>query len=292
LKARLLTFVAMQHSNEIKKGGLRKGPENPLVSVITVCFNASSSLTATIDSLSKQTSSNYEFIIIDGGSTDATLELLQKHNNLIDKWISGPDQGIYDAMNKGAALARGTYLAFLNADDSYLTDTIAQVEKYLQYSQPAVLHGNIIKIREIDKQIYEREEQPQPELMPQGMGIFHPATFVKKEAFVAAGGYDRSYQLAADYALFLHLWQSGFSFEHLDGPLAYFSLGGASNDGCGTYAEAVDIQKKYNTGYASQTQKLFWKCRRKKALRQFIFGMARLTGTQRWINRVIQKRWA
>lgn len=281
----------MPQNQQASNGGHRKSPDIPLISVITVCFNAASSLVGTIDSLRQQTSSNYEFIIIDGGSTDGTLDLLQEHGLHIDVWISAPDQGIYDAMNKGAALAKGVYLAFLNADDSYLPHTIAQVEQVLQTTQPDILHGNIIKIREIDGQTYRREEKPQPEIMPQGMGIFHPATFVKREAFEKVGGYDITYRLAADYALFLHLWQAGYSFTHLDMPLTYFSLGGASNNGCGTYAEAVEIQRKYNSGFAAQTRKLLRKCKRKKRLREMVFAIARLTGTTGWTHRYLRSRW-
>lgn len=275
-------------------GGSRKRPENrqpPLVSIVTVCYHAGESLPATIASVEAQTCSDYEFIVVDGGSGDRTLEVLRSSDAHIDHWISAPDKGIYDAMNKGAEMASGAYLAFLNADDRYAPDTIAQVQHALQSDRPDVLHGNMIKVRLLDGNIFERLEKPQPELMPQGMGIFHPATFVKRDVFAAAGGYDTTYKLAADYALFLKLWQEGKRFVHLDVPLAYFSLGGASNAGCETYREAIRIQSIHRTGYQRRTWLLWWKCRMKRWARQAVISLAHATGTTALLNRKVQKRW-
>ncbi len=246
----------------------------------------------TIASVAAQSHDNYEFIVIDGASKDGSVRVLQQNDHLIDRWISAPDHGIYDAMNKGASISQGRFLAFLNADDRYLPHTIALVAENLSNEEPDVLYGNMIKVREIDGKDYEKEEKPRVDFMPQGMGIFHPAAFVKKSVFETAGQYDTTYRLAADYALFLKLWQEGKRFSYLDAPLAYFSLGGASNAGCGTYAEAVEIQKKYSTGYAAQTKKLFWKCRAKKQMRAIIFGLARITGTTAVISRSLKKKWA
>jgi len=114
---------------------------------------------------------------------------------------------------------------------------------------------------------------------------------VKREVFQAAGGYDTAYRLAADYALFLKLWTEGRSFKYMDVPLAYFSLGGASNAGCGTYEEAVRIQKMYRTGTAGKTLRQLWKCRVKKAVRSILYSAASLTGTTRVLNRAVQQRW-
>lgn len=262
-----------------------------MISIITVCYNAADSLPSTIASVAEQTANGYEFIVVDGGSKDGTINILTENDALIDRWISAPDRGIYDAMNKGAAMARGRYLAFLNADDRYLDHTVERVLEALSNDSPDVLHGNMIKLRALEGEIFEREEKPNPAHMPQGMGIFHPATFVKREVFQAAGGYDTAYRLAADYALFLKLWTEGRSFKYMDVPLAYFSLGGASNAGCGTYEEAVRIQKMYRTGTAGKTLRQLWKCRVKKAVRSILYSAASLTGTTRVLNRAVQQRW-
>jgi len=263
----------------------------PLVSVITVCFNAAKTLEQTILSVRDQLCQNFEFIVVDGASTDETIDILHAHDADIDLWISEPDGGIYDAMNKGAALARGEYLAFLNADDRYLPDTLSHLAEAANAYSAAVFHGNMVKEREIEGTVYHREEKPNPGFMPQGMGIFHPTSFVKRTKFQAAGGYNKRYRLAADYDLFLRLWQKGLAFHHIDKALAIFSLGGASNAGCGTYSEAVEIQRLNKTGTATKTMVLLWKCRMKIAIRKILFGLARLTGRENWVNRKIKRRW-
>jgi len=274
-------------------GGSRIGPRKPLVSIVTAAYNAAHSLPATIDSVRAQMCDDYEYIVVDGASKDGSAEVLRSRDAYIDQWVSAPDTGMYDAMNKGAAMARGTYLAFLNADDRYLPHTVAAVLACADRNPDAkVIHGNMIKVKQLGADEYEREERPNPQMMPRGMGIFHPASFVRRAVFEAVGGYDLQYQLAADYAFFLQVWQQHADyFVHLDRPLAYFSLGGASNAGCGTYAEAAEIQRVYNTGYAEETEKLFLKCQRKMRLRRIIFGLARYTGTQSVIHRVLRKRW-
>lgn len=275
-------------------GGSRIRPKNghpPLVSIVTVCYNAGESLPATIASVAAQTCSDYEFIVVDGGSGDCSLDVLRANNAYIDRWSSAHDEGIYDAMNKGADMASGAYLAFLNADDRYTVDAIAQVQNALQRDSPDVLHGNMIKVRLLEGKAFERLEKPQPDMMPKAMGIFHPATFVRREVFAAAGGYDTTYKLAADYALFLKLWQEGKCFTHLDAPLAYFSLGGASNAGCDTYREAIRIQAIHRTGHHRRTWLLWWKCRIKGWVRRAVISLAHATGTTTLLNRKVQKRW-
>jgi glycosyltransferase involved in cell wall biosynthesis len=266
--------------------------EQPLVSIITACFNAAQTLPATIASVAAQTDQRYEYIVVDGGSADQSREVIEAHLMHIDAYLSEPDAGMYHAMNKGAALARGQYLAFLNADDAYLPHTIAAVVGSEQFGKAAVLHGNLLKLRSIDGQVYEREERPRPEFMPRGMGIFHPASFVAAGAFRQMGGYDTRYRLAADYALFLGLWQQERPFFHIDKPLAYFSTGGRSNSGCGTYSEAVRIQRALCTGTAHATELLLWKCRLRRLALRWVEGAARITGLTAALNRKRASRWA
>ena len=99
----------------------------PLISIITVVFNGIEHLEETILSVANQTYCNIEYIVIDGGSDDGTLEIIKKYLHIIDLWVSENDNGIYDAMNKGAKLATGSHLGFLNASDMYFTDAIQHV---------------------------------------------------------------------------------------------------------------------------------------------------------------------
>lgn len=275
-------------------GGKRvlDGPETPaLISIVTVCYNTEETIERTILSVAAQSDQHFEFIVIDGHSKDRTIEILREHDAHINRWISEPDQGIYDAMNKGAALATGIYVAFLNADDFYLPETIRKVRSVILERSPDVIHGNIIKEREINGEKYQREEAPNPDMMPSGMGIFHPATFVKMEIFRATGGFDTRYRLAADYDLMLRLWLGGKQFYYINKPLTIFSIAGVSNAGCGTYAEAVQIQTEHGTNTARQTKKLLRKCRRKKFLRTWAFRVARWTGTTSIIEKNQKNKW-
>ncbi len=101
-----------------RRGNFKNNKKNePLISVITVVLNNQKYLTKSINSVLKQSYKNFELIIIDGGSTDGTLEILRKNNNKIDFWISEKDKGLYDAMNKGIRLSRGSIISILNSDD-------------------------------------------------------------------------------------------------------------------------------------------------------------------------------
>ena len=115
-------------------GGLRaqgyfkqSSEDKPLVTVVTVVYNNAETIEETIRSVLYQTYDNVEYIIIDGGSDDGTLEIIKSYNDSIDYWISEPDKGIYNAMNKGIPLARGQYINFLNADDHYLYSGVVEI---------------------------------------------------------------------------------------------------------------------------------------------------------------------
>ena len=114
------------------------------VTIITVCRNHAKELEKTIQSVENQTWQKKEYIVIDGASTDETLEVIQQHGDSITQWISEPDQGIYDAMNKGIRLAQGQWVIFMNAGDTFAsTDTLQRV---FQESQEAdVIYGDVIK---------------------------------------------------------------------------------------------------------------------------------------------------
>ena len=109
----------------------------PLVSIITVVFNGEKYLAQTIESIAAQSYNNLEYIIIDGGSTDGTREIIKQYEHIIERWISESDRGLYDAMNKGIALATGEIIGILNSDDLYFKNTVLKVvEKYREIQQP------------------------------------------------------------------------------------------------------------------------------------------------------------
>lgn len=206
-------------SGTFKEGGLRlKGvlrkssPEKPLVSVITVVLNGERHLEETIRSIVSQSYDNIEYIILDGGSHDRTLEIIRSHDADIDYWISTQDAGIYDAMNKGIQLSRGELINLLNADDyldSCAINTI--VAKYLDKKRPGIVYGDYYLIDEVLG--YKTEIKSNLDFWL-GMTVSHQAMFVQKGVYASLGSYNTEYQLASDYDFLLRAIKNGVEFVH------------------------------------------------------------------------------
>ena len=181
--------------------------KEPLISIITVSYNVVNSIEETILSVINQNFKDFEFIIIDGGSTDGTIDIIKKYQDKITFWVSEPDKGIYDAMNKGSKLAKGTYLFYLNAGDVIYDNVFTFVFKdrsnALNYD---VLYGNIINsgTNTIVKTLPIKH-------IKYGMVFCHQAALVKKYA-QDGFNFDTSYKIAADFNLFLKLYLSKKKF--------------------------------------------------------------------------------
>ena len=198
------------------EGGLRtKGLEkksiqgNPLVTVITVVFNGAQTLEHTILSVIQQSYSNVEYIIVDGGSTDATLDILRKHEGNIDYWGSAKDAGIYDAMNKGISLARGDYIGMLNADD-YFADPSALkkiMNRFRESQVDAVFsYLDIIDPDNLGKALRKyRISSYSKNMLRIGVMPPHPTFYCKKSCYEKAGGYRTDYRIAADFEMLTRL---------------------------------------------------------------------------------------
>lgn len=216
------------------EGGLRQKAipktgtlQKPLISVITVVYNGEKHLEQSILSVLDQYHGNVEYIIIDGGSTDGTLDVIRKYEDRIDYWISEPDRGIYDAMNKGIMAATGDLIGFLNSDDWYLPGALEEVANayVLQGDGRTVIAGrwNLV-FEDIDLTINVR-----PTLkFHAGMPLSHQAMFVPKPVYETLRGYDLQYRYAADLDLALRLFTGGMKFIFLDTVIASFRTSGAS----------------------------------------------------------------
>jgi glycosyltransferase involved in cell wall biosynthesis len=233
------------------EGGIRTSdnckqsePNRPLVSVITVVLNGEKYLEQTIKSVLSQTYNNIEYIIIDGQSTDKTLDIIKKHESNIDYWLSEKDGGIYDAMNKGINLAKGEIIGILNADDFYSPDAILNVTNTFLKTDADVLHGDIILL---NNDIQTRM-QPEIHKMMQQPSVFHPTCFVKKQVYLKIGAFNTSYKISADYDFLLRSLKSNFKFEYIPHVLTYFRPGGMSAS-CASNLEGYKIMKFHQTGY-------------------------------------------
>lgn len=262
----------------------------PFLSVITAAYNAVETLPQTIGSVAAQADDKLEHIVVDGASNDGTVAYLKGLNNPHLRWVSEPDDGIYAAMNKGLHMARGQVVAFLNADDVWFGDTAEQVARAFS-DDVDIVYGNLRKERFLAGRWYHRYARPNLDLMPRNMGIFHPATFIRRSLFERLGPYDERYRFSADYDWLLRAYLADCKFRHVDAPLAIFRVGGVSALNCRSYEEGVEILKQHNTGYAGEMKELLALCRRNVAKRRLMFKLAHMTGAMPLLEWRMAKKW-
>jgi glycosyltransferase involved in cell wall biosynthesis len=189
---------------DIKTSGL------PLISIITVCFNAEQFIEQTIESVLSQTYSHLEFVIIDGGSTDNTVNIIRKYESRLTFWQSQSDRGVSHAFNLGFAATTGQWLLYLNADDFFLGPTVIEqmVPHLIQHSDKDIVFGRLMFVT--------REEEPQALYIPVVYGspwrwkifrllnsIPHQTSFINRRYFERVGGFDENFLIAMDYEFFL-----------------------------------------------------------------------------------------
>lgn len=199
-----------------------------VLSIVTVNFNGCNDLVKTIESIRSQTFKDFEYLIIDGGSTDDSKKVIEENSDIIDSWVSEKDKGIYDAMNKGIAAATGQYILFLNSGDVLIdTDVLAQVVPALD-GQYDMVYGDILLDRGNKIERISYPDQLDFTFLFEKV-ICHQAQFIKREVFSRVGPYDTGYKLAADWIHFVKcVTQGGCTYRHLPIPVIQFDLGGAS----------------------------------------------------------------
>lgn len=217
---------------------------SPKISIITVVYNGEETIERTIQSVINQTYKNIEYIIIDGQSNDGTLEVIDKYRSYIDKVISEPDNGIYDAMNKGIEQASGDIIGIINSDDWYEPDTVEKIVEQFENSDFDLIYGNVWEIEEDGSRnknkIYQLED------IWCGMIIPHPSVFIKTSIYQKWGYFDLSYKLSADFDLMLRLYVHGVKFGYINSVLANYRKGGRSSQNHElTIKEAIQISQKY-----------------------------------------------
>lgn len=217
---------------------------NLKVSIITVSYNASKTIEQTIQSVLNQTYKNIEYIIIDGGSTDGTVDIIKKYEDKIAFWVSEPDGGIYDAMNKGILKSTGNIIGIINSDDWYEKNTVEKVVEAFEHFNYGLVYGSMVIIKEDGSKI-KKEKYPLDALWYK-MVTPHSSVFIKKEVYLKYGLFNLKYQLAADYELVLRLYSEGVKFGCLDEILANFRMGGISTKRSDIlFNETIEISEKY-----------------------------------------------
>ena len=181
---------------------------NALITIIIAVFNGAKTLQQCIDSVAQQSYPNKQLIIIDGGSTDGTVELLQANDQSISYWVSEPDAGIYNAWNKGLKQANGEWICFLGADDYFWDDQVlASMSKFL-VKLPVnirVAYSQIMLLSENGQELYLSGEpwQKVKQRFKELMSIPHPGTMHRRDLFEQHGYFDESFRIAGDYELLL-----------------------------------------------------------------------------------------
>ena len=179
------------------------------VSIITVAFNSARTIEKTILSVLSQSYPEIEYIVVDGGSTDGTLEIIQRYENRLAVWISEPDTGMYDAMNKGIAKASGEVIGILNSDDVYMSDqSVNELMGLMQKEQVDVVFADLILVDPIktDQLVrYYDSSYFKPSRFRWGWMPAHPTVFVKKTLYALVGPFATDYQIAADYEMLIRI---------------------------------------------------------------------------------------
>ncbi|MDE6561731.1 MAG: glycosyltransferase [Muribaculaceae bacterium] len=201
------------------------------ISVVTVCFNASDLIEQTIESVTGQTYPDMEYIVIDGASTDGTTDIIHRHADRISYWISEPDKGIYDAMNKGIEAATGEYVIFMNAGDRFANPHVLEsAASHLgHHTVVSGLWNRCYSNGSVKKGIPKKISAFKTE-----MPICHQATFTNLR-YHKQNLFDTSFRLSADYDFFYKAWRGGQTFLYIDLTIVDFlEAEGASTDNIST----------------------------------------------------------
>jgi glycosyltransferase involved in cell wall biosynthesis len=177
--------------------------DTPLVTVITAVFNGAETIRQCIESVLRQDYPFIEHIIVDGGSTDGTVDVLRQYEDRIALWTSEPDSGVYDAWNKGVRSAHGEWVAFLGADDRYLPDAIRTYVEYIRHHPGTEFLSSVVRLEYPSGHFRDFGECWQWLPFLKYMSAAHPGSMHKRSLFARYGFYDTSYRITADYEFLL-----------------------------------------------------------------------------------------
>jgi glycosyltransferase involved in cell wall biosynthesis len=220
--------------------------------VITIVFNGQSTLKKTIQSIEAQTYDNIEYIVIDGGSTDGTIELIRENEHLIDKWVSESDKGISDAFNKGIALATGDIIGLLNSGDTFYDDSIERIANLFdKFPETEIVYGNLFLDfgdASLNHVRFAAEDVDSRSFKCRFPDLNHPTVFVRRRLYEKIGNFDVSLRFAMDYDWLRRAHRFGARFRKIEGsPVAALEFDGASTSNASkTIEEVYRISLKFN----------------------------------------------
>ncbi len=243
------------------------------ISIITITYNSAKSLPRALESVRSQTYGDIEHIIVDGASTDGTKELIEAyaaaHKNV--HWISEPDKGIYNALNKGIHMATGDVIGFLHSDDKfYSQDTIAHIAAAFASSKADVVYGDLEYCKGEKVTRSWKSNTFNPRSLKYGWMPPHPTMYVRREVYKQVGEYDSWFRISADYDMILRIFTAGYKTHYIPQVLVSMETGGASNKN--TKARLSKTQEDYivlrknnvGAGYVTVA------CKQLRKVRQFL----------------------
>lgn len=223
------------------KGEVKTGmPDLPLVTIITVCWNSDKTIEQTIRSVAAQTYPNIEYVVVDGGSSDGTVDILRRHEPVIDYFVSEPDEGLYYAMNKGLELAQGDLILLLNSDDWLTSDAIEALVEARNYSG-CDFTSALARYVDEDGSSSTMRTMPFDDAVHLRMPLRHETMLIPAWLYNKVGPYNTDYRIIADRALTAQLFEAGATLYEVPRPLLYFRTTGVSSTDLDRLAQERDL---------------------------------------------------
>ena len=255
------------------------------ISIITITYNSAKTLPRALESVRSQTYGDIEHIIVDGASTDGTVELIEAYaqssnlqilkssnsNSPKVHWVSEPDGGIYDALNKGIRMATGDVIGFLHSDDVlYSPDSIGQIAAAFESSKADVVYGDLQYCNGDKVTRRWRSNAFKPSSLKFGWMPPHPTLYVRREVYEQVGEYDSWFRISADYDMVLRIFTAGYKTHYIPQVLVSMETGGASNRDAKarlskTQEDYIALKKNHvGAGYLTVA------CKQLRKIRQFL----------------------
>lgn len=227
--------------------------KNPLITIVTVCYNVAHELPATMESVINQTYDNIEYIIIDGGSSDNSVEVIKKHEKIalekgiVFKWISEKDKGIYDAMNKGIALAAGEWINFMNAGDYFYDKKVLELFNKVATTETDIVYGDAtIKY---DNANFRKKQIGEFKSFFKGIPFCHQSVFTKAK-LMKEYKFDLKYWIAADFDFFYKMYKlKNIVFKFIPIMVSVYDANGISAQNVNAIIENKVIVNSYGAGH-------------------------------------------
>lgn len=243
------------------------------ISIITITYNSAKTLQRALKSVEGQTYDNIEHILVDGASTDGTREMIEayakEHTNV--RWVSEPDEGIYNALNKGVAMATGDVIGFLHSDDVlFAPDSIEHIAAVFESENVDVVYGDLQYCRG-NRVVRHWQSNPfNPKALKYGWMPPHPTVYVRHKVYQEVGPYDEWFRISADYDMMLRIFSAGYKSQYIPEVIVSMEIGGASNRN--TKARLSKTQEDYivlkknhvGCGYLTVA------CKQLRKIRQFL----------------------